>query len=258
MIASLHQNSLTTMAAVIAVLIVATVVTWILRRVRPGTKLEEIRKRVQSWWVIVGIFFVALALNRTASLVFFGLVSFLALKEYLSLIPTRRADRRVLLLAYLCIPVQYIWVGIEWYGMFIIFIPVYMLLVLPARMVLIGETEGFLRSAGTLHWGLMMTVFSVSHVAFLLALPESVSPFGGAAQVLFLVLLTEFNDVAQFLWGKSLGRRRVVPTVSPNKTWGGLLGGVCTTVALGTAPRRWAPRRSSASAASWGMSSSPQ
>jgi len=169
MIAPLHPNSVTTMAAVIAVLIVATVVTWILGRVRPGTKLEEIRKRVRSWWVIVGIFFVALALNRTASLVFFGLVSFLALKEYLSLIPTRRADRRVLLLAYLSIPVQYIWVGIDWYGMFIIFIPVYMLLVLPARMVLIGETEGFLRSAGTLHWGLMMTVFSVSHVAFLLA-----------------------------------------------------------------------------------------
>ena len=235
MIASLHPHVLTTMAVVVAVLVVASVVSWTLRRIWPGKKLDEIRRRVQSWWVIVGIFFIALALNRTGSLIFFAFVSFLALKEFLSLIPTRRADRRVLLLAYLSIPIQYYWVGIEWYGMFIIFIPVYMLLIIPGRMVLIGDTDGFLRSAGTLHWGLMMTVFSVSHVAFLLALPTSVNPIGGgAALVLFLIVLTESNDVFQYLWGKSTGRRRVVPTVSPNKTWGGLIGGVGTTILLGT------------------------
>ena len=66
---------------------------------------------------MVAIFTLALVLARTVSLVFFGLISFLAFKEYLSLIPTRRADRRVLLWAYLSIPVQYLWVGYEWYGM---------------------------------------------------------------------------------------------------------------------------------------------
>jgi phosphatidate cytidylyltransferase len=245
---ALHPQVVTAMEAIVLVLAVATIVTWVVGRLitgarpgeRPGERNVEIRRRIRSWWVIVAIFFVALALNRTGSLVFFGLVSFLALKEYLSLIPTRRSDRRVLLLAYLSIPVQYLWVGLEWYGMFIIFIPVYMLLYLPARMVIIGETEGFLRSAGTIHWGLMMTVFSVSHVAYLLALPAAVNPVGGgAALVLYLVLLTEVNDVAQFLWGKSTGRRRVVPTVSPNKTWGGLLGGVGTTLLLGTAIASW-------------------
>jgi phosphatidate cytidylyltransferase len=240
MMCALPPSVVTTMVVVLAVLVAATVVTWVIEWLRPVAALHEIRRRVRSWWVIVGIFFVALALNRTASLVFFAVVSFLALKEYLSLIPTRRADRRVLLIAYLSIPVQYVWVGIEWYGMFIIFIPVYMLLLLPARMVLIGETAGFLRAAGTLHWGLMMTVFSVSHVAYLLALPAGVNPAGGgAALVLYLVVLTELNDVAQFLWGRSTGRRRVVPTVSPNKTWGGLLGGVATTIALGTAVAPW-------------------
>jgi phosphatidate cytidylyltransferase len=101
------------------------------------------------------------------------------------------------------------------------------------RMVLIGETSGFLRAAGTLHWGLMATVFSISHVAFLLVVPRSVNPrAGGAGLVLYLVFLTQFNDVAQYLWGKALGRHKILPKVSPNKTVEGFLGGLATSLAL--------------------------
>ena len=98
-----------------------------------------------------GDFSIAITLNTTTAVVFFGFLSFLALKEFLSLIPTRRADRRVLFWAYLSIPLQYYWVGTAWYGMFIIFIPVYIFLLLPTRSVLIGETRDFLRAAGTVH-----------------------------------------------------------------------------------------------------------
>ena len=231
---ALHPHVLWAMGGILGILVIATVVVWLVGTLRPGLDLGEMRQRIRSWWVMAAIFLIALALTRKISLVFFAFVSFLALKEYLSLIPTRRADRSVLFLAYLGIPFQYLWIGMEWYGMFIVFIPVYMFLLLPMRMVLIGETAGFLRSVGTLHWGLMMTVFSISHVAYLLVLPGGVNPNGGgAALVLYLVFLTQGNDVAQFLWGKSLGRHRVVPTVSPNKTWEGLLGGVATTMALG-------------------------
>ncbi|MGH7417443.1 MAG: phosphatidate cytidylyltransferase, partial [Candidatus Rokuibacteriota bacterium] len=230
----LHPNVLAALVGIFGILVVATLAVWLVGRVRPRLDLGEMRARIRSWWVMAAVFAVALVLTRKISLVFFAFVSFLALKEYLSLIPTRRADRSVLLLAYLSIPIQYLWIGMEWYGMFLVFIPVYIFLLLPMRMVLIGETAGFLRSVGTLHWGLMVTVFSISHVAYLLVLPQRVNPLGGgAALVLYLVFLTQANDVAQFLWGKSLGRHRVVPTVSPNKTWEGLLGGVATTVALG-------------------------
>jgi phosphatidate cytidylyltransferase len=236
----LHPAVLWAMGGIFAILVVATVVVWLLTRLRPGSDLAEIRLRVRSWWVMAVMFMVALALTRTVSLVFFAFVSFLALKEYLSLIPSRRADRSVQLLAYLSIPVQYYWIGLEWYGMFIVFIPVYMFLLMPMRMVLIGEVAGFLRSVGSLHWGLMATVFAISHVAYLLVLPEGVNPNGGgAALVLYLVFLTQGNDVAQFLWGKGIGRHRVVPTVSPNKTWGGLLGGVGTTIVLGVLLAPW-------------------
>jgi phosphatidate cytidylyltransferase len=182
---------------------------------------------------MAAVFAVAISLNRTISLVFFALISFLALKEYLSLIPTRRTDRSVLLWVYLAIPVQYLWVGIEAYGMFIIFIPVYMFLFLPVRMLLFGETTGFLRAAGTLHWGLMAAVFSLSHAAFLLVLPWYGNPNGGGAGLLlYLVFLTQANDISQFIWGKFRGRRKVLPKVSPNKTWEGLIGGVATTILL--------------------------
>lgn len=218
------------LAGVYALLIVATAMVYGMKKLAANA---ELKARVQSWWLIVLLCSLALSFNKLTALLFLGLVSFLALKEYLSLIPTRRADRRVLLWAYLAIPVQYYWVGIEWYGMFAIFIPVYMFLLIPVRMLLIGETQGFLRAAGTLNWGLMATVYSLSHVAYLLVLPQGQYPWvNGLGLVLYLLVLTELNDVAQYVWGKRYGKNKVTPTVSPNKTWEGLLGGVLTTVVL--------------------------
>jgi phosphatidate cytidylyltransferase len=220
------------LAGIFTLLVLATVAVWLLGRLRPQADWTELHLRVRTWWVMAGVFAVALLLSRRVSLVFFAFVSFLALKEYLSLIPTRRADRGVLFWAYLAIPVQYYWIDQRWYGMFIVFIPVYLFLLLPMRMVLIGETSGFLRAAGTLHWGLMAMVFGISHVAALLVLPIA-NPHGrGPGLVLYLVFLTQSNDVAQYLWGKALGRHKVIPKVSPGKTVEGLLGGAATTVAL--------------------------
>ncbi|WP_307190177.1 phosphatidate cytidylyltransferase [Geomicrobium sp. JCM 19039] len=138
------------------------------------------------------------------------------------------ADRRVLFFAYLAIPIQFLWIYMEWYGMFIIFIPIYMFLFLPIIMVLIGKTSGFLKSIGSIHWGMMLMVFGLSHLAYFLAVPGA----GGAAMIVFVVVLTQLNDVSQFLFGKAFGKRKIVPAVSPNKTWAGFLGGVFVTTGL--------------------------
>ena len=222
-------------AGIFGILVVASVIVFFMSRGRDRSAgPSELQQRVRTWWIMASIFALAMVFSRTISLVFFAFVSFLAFKEYLSLIPTRRADRRAIFWAYLAIPLQYYWVGREWYGMFIVFIPVYMFLFLPMRMILIGETKDFLRAVGTLHWGLMTTVFSISHLALLLVLnPERNPNGGGAALVLYLVFLTQFNDVAQYVWGKSFGKHKVVPTVSPKKTVEGLVGGVLTTMLLG-------------------------
>ena len=231
---SVHPNVVWSLAGLFAVLTAASLIVFVLVRAKPDKDYRELVLRMRSWWVMITIFAVAMVLSRTTSLVFFGFVSFLALKEFLSMVPTRRADRRVLLWVYLAIAAQYIWVGQEWYGMFIVFVPVFMFLLLPALMVIHGETTGFLKAAGTLHWGMMTCVFAISHAAYLLVLRGDM-PAGGAGLLLFLVFLTQANDVAQYVWGRLFGRRKVAPSVSPNKTVGGYLGGFLTTGALALA-----------------------
>lgn len=240
------------LATLAGVLATSTVAVLALKRRVPDRNRTELVQRVKTWWVIFVLFGGSVLLPPVAMLYLFGFVSFLALKEFYSLIPSRRADRRAIFLAYLSIPFQYYWIHLEWYGMFIIFIPVYLMLLIPARLVITGETEGFLRSVGTIQWGAMITVFGLSHAAYLISLSPAAEPralyawphsgpteFPGPALLLMLVLLTELNDVAQYVWGKSLGRRKVAPHVSPGKTWAGLLGGVATTVVLASLLGPW-------------------
>ena len=228
-----HPHVQNVLAGIVAILIIATLVTTYLRRLKGPGKIDELVLRVKTWWILVGIFTAAMMLPTNYAVGFFAFVSFLGLKEYLSMIPTRRADRRVIFWAYVSIILQYYWVASAWYGMFIIFIPVYMFLFIPMRVILIGETKGYLQAIGTLHWGLMTTVFCVSHLAYLLVLPQSGNPNGGGVGlVLCVTFLSQFNDVAQYFWGKLLGKHKVVPTVSPNKTYQGFIGGVATTIVI--------------------------
>jgi phosphatidate cytidylyltransferase len=224
---------LTALIAIFCLLTIASMIIYWQKANHPKANTDELVKRVNTWWYIALVFALILIASPKASLIILAFISFLAFKEYLSLIPTRRADGRVLFWAYLAIPLQYYWASTAWYGMFIIFIPVYIFLLLPLRMVLAGETEGFLRSAGIINWGLMTTVFSLSHLGYLLVLPQPESGlYTGATILLFLVVLTQLNDVAQYLWGKKFGHKKIVPSISPNKTWAGFLGGVFTTTLL--------------------------
>jgi len=99
--------------------------------------------------------------------------------------------------------------------------------------VLRGDTKDFLRAAGTIHWGLMTMVFGLSHLAYLLVLSDGKVIFvHGVALFLFVVLLIELNDVLQYIWGRTLGRHKVIESVSPKKTVEGLVGGALTTTVI--------------------------
>ena len=216
-------------AIVGGILTLATLILALLQVVRPGAYLAELWARTRSWWIMAGLFFAAAVAGAWISLVMFAFMSFWAMKEYVTLLKTRAADHAALVLAFAAIPIQYAWVAIGWYGMFIIFIPVYMFLALPIRLVLSKETGGFVASASQIQWGLMAFVFGLSHMSYLSRL-RATGPGGALADgrtlLLFLVFVVEMSDVLQYVWGKTLGRHKVVPTVSPNKTWEGLVGGV--------------------------------
>lgn len=219
------------LATIFVVILLATIINrWLILKY-PDKDWRELTLRIRTWWIIIVLFSLVILSPNWLALICFALVSFFALKEFLTLIPSRQSDRIPQQWMYMVIPVNYWLIGMGWYGLFVVFIPVYVFLFLPVRMVITGDTQGFLRTASEFHWGLMTTVFAFSHVAFLLVLPVD-GLQTGALLVLFLVGLTEFNDVAQYLWGKSFGHMRITPKVSPNKTLAGLLGGIFTTTVL--------------------------
>lgn len=225
-----------TLAVIVAVLVAATVGPSVSNRVRLRLRDAEVRVHIRMWWYIVTGFLIALFVSRTLAVVGLGLVSFVAFKEFLTLAPTRRADTKVLLWAYLTIPFQYFWAGTGWYGMFIVFIPVYVFLLLPMRMVLLGETQGFLRSVGMIHWGLMTTVFCVSHLASLLVLPDLPNlRNAGVSLLLFLILVTHFNDTVQHIASRRFGRHPILASVRPGLTIEGMLTGVAASALVALA-----------------------
>ena len=169
-------------------------------------------------------------------IVLFGLLSFFALREYITLCYTRRGDHLVLLLAFfVALPVQYALVWIEWYGLYAIFIPVYAFLILPIFAALGADTTRFLERAAKVQWGLMICVFCLSHVPALMTLNIPGYQGHNLLLIAFLVIVVQGSDVLQYVWGKLLGRHKVAPALSPSKTWEGLIGGVASATVLGAA-----------------------
>ena len=217
---------------ILALLLIANVIIDIWANRHGLAHNHELRQRLRTWWVIVTVIGTAATLGNTAMLYLFAAISFLALRELFVLLPKEQIDRKLLALAYIAIPIQYYWISIGWYVMFVTFIPIYLFLLFPTQKIITGNSKGFLQSIPIVQWGLMLTVFGLSHAAYLLALPQEEAPEKGLELLLFLIILTELNDVAQYLWGKAIGKRKVLPNISPGKTWGGLIGGVLTTIFL--------------------------
>jgi phosphatidate cytidylyltransferase len=221
------------LGAVIVLCTLGAAAAAVLPRLRPGKDYTNLRQRVNSWWVMVSIIAAALLLGWQTTTALFAVISFLALREFLSLAPARREDRLIILVAYLAIPVNYFFIAIDRYGIYLVFIPVYMFMAVPFLMALAGQTRGYLSSAAIFHWGLVTCVYALGFAAFLMRTPVTENlPAGPAGLVFLLLFATEANDVAQYVWGKLFGRRKITPTVSPNKTWEGFLGGWATTAAL--------------------------
>jgi phosphatidate cytidylyltransferase len=220
------------LGGVVALLTVAAAISAVLPLVNRTRDYTELRQRITSWWVMVALLSGALLAGWQATTLLFVVISFIALREFLSIAPTRREDRLIILAAYLSIPVSYFCIAIDKYLIFQVIVPVYAFLLTPFLMAALGQTKGYLGRVAMFHWGMMTCVYNLGYTAFLMRVPDAEAPAGAAGLVLMLLVATEFNDVAQYVWGKTLGRRKIVPTVSPNKTWEGFLGGWVSTALL--------------------------
>jgi len=215
------------MGGVFATLVTASAITVTLSRLRPTLDLGEVRLRVRSWWVMAAAFVAALVVHRAITVVFLALIGIAAVVEM------GRANRMVLSAALLATVAAY---GLAatghttMLGGAAIGAPVVAAIVLVGR----GAVDGYVARVGATALGALIGV-SLAHMAAVLTVPASAAyPAGGAGLLLFLVIVAQGGDVAQFLSGKAFGRRRLAASVSPNKTVAGLVGGVIVAAALGS------------------------
>jgi phosphatidate cytidylyltransferase len=215
---------------VAALLLVASAIGWVLQRrlsANPNASeksqkvVNNLVARVNAWWVMI---------------VLFAAISYFALREFITLTPTRAGDHRTLFLAFfLLIPLHYYLIYIEWYALFSILIPVYAFLLMPSIAVLAQDTEHFLERAAKIQWGVMICIYCISHAPALLLL--NIPNFEGqnALSLFYFMLIVQLSDVLQYVFGNLFGKTKVAPIVSPNKTLEGLIGGGFSTILIGAA-----------------------
>jgi phosphatidate cytidylyltransferase len=241
---NLDRETLWLFGGLFVLLTVATLIGYALRArvtTEGGRKVvENLIARTRAWWMMCGLFGGALLLGGIAPVLMFAFTSFLALREFITLTPTRPGDHRTLFWAFFIIlPLHYWTLATDWTGLFFILIPVYAFLFIPMRTVMAGDTERFLERTSKMQWGLMVCVYFTSYAPGLLMLRipgfSAEDPAQNAKLLFFLVFVTQISDVMQYVFGKLFGRRPIAPKVSPNKTIEGLLGGGLTATALGAA-----------------------
>ena len=216
------------------ILIVASLIGFVLSRRKQNATISNLNARIRAWWVMCTIAVIAMLIGPIGSVVLFALMSFFALRECITLMPTRRGDHEALFWCFFIIlPVQYLLVGIQWYAVFVIFIPVYAFLFIPARVAIAGDTHQFLERSAKIQWSLMMAVYCVSHAPALLML--SIPGYEGEniKLILFMMIVVQISDVLQYVFGKLWGKRPIVPKLSPNKTVEGFVGGLLSASLVG-------------------------
>ncbi|MRT30455.1 phosphatidate cytidylyltransferase [Herbaspirillum sp. CAH-3] len=224
---------------VFAVLALASSVGGLLRwrlAGRSSNVIDNLNARIKAWWWMIGALAIAFWIGKTGVVVLFAFISLQALREFISVTYTRVGDHRALLWCFFVfLPLQYVLIGMDWYGLFSILIPVYAFLLLPISASLSTDTKHFLERAAKVQWGLMICVYCISHVPALLTLPIAGFEARNLQLIVFLVLTVQSSDVFQYVWGKLFGKRKLAPQISPSKTLEGLVGGVLTSTAVGAA-----------------------
>jgi len=229
------RQTLMLFGGVLALLVVATIVGQLIRLKKRGDVVDNLNARIRAWWVMSAVFALSLLTGGLGSVILFAMLSFFALREFITLTPTRPADHSALFWVFFIItPLQYYLVFVQWYGFFSVLIPVYGFLFIPSRIAISGDSNAFLERSSKIQWGLMVCVYCVSHVPALLMLEIPGYAGKNARLLFFLVVIVQLSDVLQYVWGKLLGKHKIAPVISPSKTWEGFIGGILSATLIGT------------------------
>jgi phosphatidate cytidylyltransferase len=182
------------------------------------------QRELRALWAGALVFWLAWAWGPLGSTLLFGVLSFLALREFITLTHTRRGDHRSLLLAFFAVlPLQYVLAGSRAFDLFTVFIPVYVFIALPVASALAGDPGRFLERNAKIQWGIMVCVYGLSHAAALLLLDLRGAQGRGAFLVFFLVMVVAAAQLAQQVAARWLRARPVVRAISRSfsyRAWG--------------------------------------
>lgn len=233
-----YADLFTLLGGLALVLIVASLIGYALQmRLSPdgsNAVIENLNDRIWAWWAMVLLMGLALIFGRTGIALLFAFASFAALREFVTLTNTRRADHWALAVAFfMVLPIHYylIWAGKT--GMYSIFIPVYAFLLMPIISALRGDKDNFLVRIAEIQWALMICVYCASHVPALLDLKIPGYEGRNILLIAFLVVVVQSSDVLQYVWGKLLGKTKIAPELSPSKTLEGFIGGALSAMLVG-------------------------
>ncbi|SLN19301.1 Phosphatidate cytidylyltransferase [Roseovarius albus] len=233
-----HTSLMALFWGALAVLLLASGIAFFLTRKAgpegPSDSIQNLNARIQAWWVMVLLLAFAFWWGRGGVVWLFGICSFAALREFVTLTNARRADSWTLaVLFYLVLPLQYYLVWLDWVGLYAVFIPVYMFLLLPVLSALRGDTDNFLIRVAEVQWAAMIAIYCVSYIPALLSL--NIPGFEGQNILLvaFLLIVVQASDVLQYTWGKLIGKTKIAPRLSPSKTVEGFVGGAASASLLG-------------------------
>jgi phosphatidate cytidylyltransferase len=222
---------------VVGLLTVATVVGQVVKR-QPQLGLNAaaigtFNRRVRAWWIICALLAIAF-FQRELTVTLFGLMSFWALREFITLTPTRLGDHRALFwVFFLFTPLQYVLVAADRYDIYSILIPVFGFLFIPARIALAGDAKRFLERVAKIQSGLLICVYCLSFAPALLYMPDIV-PQGAQARLLFFfITMALLSEAFQFMWSQLYGRHVIAPSINASRTWEGLVGGSASTALVG-------------------------
>lgn len=181
---------------------------------------EGFKRDLAAVWISAAIFWLAWISGAFGATLLFGLISFLALREFITLMHTRRADHRSLLLAFFAVlPFQYVLVGSRSFDLFTVFIPVYAFLAIPVVGALAGDPNRFLERNAKIQWGIMVCVYGLSHAPALLLLDFPDYRGRGAFLLFFLVFVTAVAQIAQEAASRRLRRRPIARQISRSFSW---------------------------------------
>jgi phosphatidate cytidylyltransferase len=216
----------------ISLLLSGSIVITLLRFLKPQNEtFQKVATIIRSWWFIAGFFLLALSWYRWGILIFIGVLSFFAIREYLKVSQVPYKSYLIFALSILCV-LQYAALAIGSTALFLSMIPVLCLWIIPGLVIYQAAIEN-IELVTAVGFGLSLMIYYTSYIPALSALPQlHLTQSEGTFATLLLILLTWCNDIFQFLAGKTFGRRKIIPEVSPNKTLAGFIGGIIGTMGL--------------------------